>query len=134
MSKYNPLFENLSARTDDYLPMTFGEIERILGFDLPQSKIYPAWWSNNTSNNVMTKAWLEAGYKTESVDIASEKLVFRRNDVRVSRKKTKDNQNSANNADKGNRSSLFGWMAGTITIAPGVDLTEPADPNWGRKY
>ena len=24
--------------------------------------------------------------------------------------------------------ALFGWMKGTITIAPGVDLTEPTDP------
>jgi len=26
---------------------------------------------------------------------------------------------------------LFTWMKGTVTIAPGVDLTEPADPDWG---
>jgi transcriptional regulator with XRE-family HTH domain len=25
-------------------------------------------------------------------------------------------------------------MAGTLTIAPGVDLTEPADPEWARVY
>lgn len=25
-------------------------------------------------------------------------------------------------------------MAGTVTIPPGVDLTEPADPEWGRVY
>lgn len=27
-----------------------------------------------------------------------------------------------------------GCMKGTITIAPGVDLTEPADPEWARVY
>jgi hypothetical protein len=26
---------------------------------------------------------------------------------------------------------LYGWLKGTVTIAPGVDLTEPADPYWG---
>lgn len=25
-------------------------------------------------------------------------------------------------------------MAGTVTIPPGVDITEPADPEWGRVY
>jgi transcriptional regulator with XRE-family HTH domain len=27
-----------------------------------------------------------------------------------------------------------GCMRGTITIAPGVDLTEPADPEWAKVY
>ena len=27
-----------------------------------------------------------------------------------------------------------GCMKGTITIAPGVDLTEPADPEWAKIY
>lgn len=29
---------------------------------------------------------------------------------------------------------MFGCMKGTLTIAEGVDLTEPADPEWGRVY
>lgn len=28
------------------------------------------------------------------------------------------------------RHPAFGWMKGTVTIAPGVDLTEPACPEW----
>jgi hypothetical protein len=36
------------------------------------------------------------------------------------------------------RGPLFGCMKGTLTIAPGVDLTEPACPEWGadadKKY
>lgn len=28
----------------------------------------------------------------------------------------------------------FGCMRGTLTILPGVDLTEPADPDWGKVY
>ncbi len=27
-----------------------------------------------------------------------------------------------------------GCMKGTITVAPGVDLTEPADPEWAKVY
>jgi transcriptional regulator with XRE-family HTH domain len=29
---------------------------------------------------------------------------------------------------------IRGRMAGTVTLAPGVDLTEPADPDWARVY
>lgn len=32
------------------------------------------------------------------------------------------------------RSPLFGSMKGTTIIMPGVDLTKPADPEWGRVY
>lgn len=27
---------------------------------------------------------------------------------------------------------LIGWLKGTVTVAEGVDLTEPADPQWGE--
>jgi len=123
VSKYDPLFDTLSASRARLVPMTFDEIEQILGFELPPSKLHRAWWSNNASNNVMTNSWLEAGYKTEAVDIPGGKLVFRR--------KVNDRQHK--NDDTGGRSSLFGCMAGTVTIAPGVDLSKPADPDWGKK-
>jgi hypothetical protein len=31
------------------------------------------------------------------------------------------------------RHPLFGFMKGTVRVAPGVDLTEPADPEWGER-
>jgi len=31
---------------------------------------------------------------------------------------------------KPTRHPLFGAFAGLVTVAPGVDLTEPADPGW----
>ena len=34
-------------------------------------------------------------------------------------------------SDRSKPHSLFGALKGTVTIAPGVDLTEPADPYWG---
>jgi hypothetical protein len=30
------------------------------------------------------------------------------------------------------RHPLIGALRGTVIIAPGVDLTEPADPEWGK--
>ena len=31
------------------------------------------------------------------------------------------------------RHPLFGWLKGTVRIAPGVDLTKPADPKWADR-
>ena len=79
MGKYTRLGEFLRAQRSKEVPMTFSEIERVIGGKLPpNSPQYPAWWSNNPSNNVMTKVWLDAGFRTEQVDIEGRKLVFRR--------------------------------------------------------
>ena len=126
MSKYDPLQHFLAASNASVLPMSFDEIERILGFSLPPSQAHRAWWSNNPSNNVMTKAWLAAGYETEQVDVAGRTLVFRR--VR----EVPDVAPTPSGDEKpSRRHPLFGWMKGTFTIAPGTDLTAPADPDWG---
>jgi hypothetical protein len=31
------------------------------------------------------------------------------------------------------RHPLFGWLKGTVCVAPGIDLTEPADPEWADR-
>lgn len=130
MSKYVPLKEYLETRTTETVPMTFTEIEKVLGFKLPRSQKYPAWWSNNPTNNVMTNEWLAAGYKTEQVDIEGRKLLFRRTKPHV--RNASDTNAAQEGAAKGpRRHPLFGWLKGTITIAPGTDLTAPADPDWG---
>src|SRR6266480_777464 len=79
MGKYSRLGEFLRTQRSREVPMTFSEIERVIGGKLPPSSPqYPAWWSNNPSNNVMTKEWLNAGFRTEQVDVKSRKVVFRR--------------------------------------------------------
>ena len=122
MGKYSPLRDFLKRRGADTVPMTFAEIEKVLGFKLPNSKNYPAWWSNNPTNNVMTNEWLAAGYKTEQVDVEGRKLVFRRSERRSAAAAPKSMRG---------RHPLIGAMKGMMTIAPGVDLTAPADPDWG---
>lgn len=134
MGKYSPLKDFLVSDGHEQVPMTFGEIENIIGIRLPASKRYPAWWSNNPSNNPMTREWLDAGYRTESVDIEGERLVFRRNrDVRPARVGSPGEDAKESGGATG-RHPLFGCLKGTLTILPGVDLTEPADPEWGRVY
>jgi hypothetical protein len=117
MSKYTPLTRHLAQRDLDRIPMTFDQIERLLGFSLPpSSRKHRAWWSNNPSNSVMTKAWLEAGYQSEQVDIEKEKLVFARLNAVA----------SDDPAGMPGDHPMFGCMVGMITIAEGTDLTEPA--------
>lgn len=128
MTKYAPLKDHLINKGAEFIPMTFSQIEKILGFSLPPSKKYPAWWSNNSSNSVMTKVWLDAGYKTESVDISGEKLVFHREGSGGH-----DNKGDVSpDAKKTRRHPLFGCLAGLIHIPDDTDLTAPADPDWGK--
>jgi hypothetical protein len=128
MGKYQPLSDFLRKQQVDQIELTFGEIEDIVGFKLPRSATdYRAWWSNNPSNSVMTKAWLEAGFESEQVDMAGHKLVFRR----LNPFPPSAGQGGPNHANAAH--PLIGWLKGTVHIAPGVDLTEPADPEWGER-
>ncbi|WP_426437977.1 DUF7662 domain-containing protein [Bradyrhizobium genosp. P] len=129
MGKYSRLGEFLRAQRNLEIPMTFGEIERVIGGKLPpNSPQYPAWWSNNPTNNVMTKVWLAAGFRTEQVDTKAGKLVFRRVEQNSSA------TTSPPRVKKSGRHPLFGALKGTVRIAPGTDLTKPADPDWGKAY
>ena len=130
MGKYEPFTEFLRSQRAERIAMTFAEIERVIGFTLPRSASeHRAWWSNNPSNSVMTKAWLEAGYQSEQVDMENRKLVFSR---------TADAGPTRGGSERGaagapKQRSLYGWLEGTVRTAPGVDLTEPADPEWGKR-
>jgi hypothetical protein len=108
----------------------------------------------------MTKEWLAAGYETEQVDIAGEKLVFRRSGspkmvgAKAASSEQSDGFNerpqeafeSEGDAMTGHEADLakgmklleelYAKVGGLVTIAPGVDLTEPwdegewPDPKW----
>jgi len=128
MGKYEPLRHFLEGCNTEEVPMTFAEIERVIGSELPGSKAYPAWWSNNTSNNVMTRAWLAAGFRTERVDIAGEKLVFRRD--RSGRSSPTTTQSASTAASGGVLQRLRAALGGTVHIPEGVDVTAPTGEVW----
>jgi hypothetical protein len=123
MSKYDGLGRFLRGQHTDMVPMTFREIERVTGSKLPASKRYPAWWSNNAGNSVMTKVWLAAGFKSEQVDVTRERLVFRR-DAAVPNKLARTSRKAAEGTDIPH--PVVGALKGTFTIEPGWDLTQPA--------
>jgi hypothetical protein len=76
-SKYLPLHRHLLRQHVPELPVSFHEVEAVLGFALPPSaRTHPAWWSNNRGTNVAVKAWRDAGWRTSRVDIGAERVTF----------------------------------------------------------
>ena len=126
MSKYDPIERFLNAQPGDRIPVRFSDLEAVLGFNLPASKRYPAWWSNSPANNPMTRTWLRAGYMTEQVDTTSERLVFRRS--------RPGGPVSGASAQRSGPFPGSGAMKGTLRVADGVDLSAPADPNWSEVF
>jgi hypothetical protein len=131
MSKYDLLGAYLRKQSGDEVPMTFDGIEKITGAKLPVSAGSRAWWSNNAFNSVLTKVWLDAGFRSARVDMKKRRLVFER--IRTTPRGMAEEATmyatQEGSSDKPGFHPLIGCMKGTFTIEPGWDLTRPAlDP------
>ena len=128
-SKYAPLESHLRDSGRALVPMTFGEIEHVIGLRLPPAAFrHRALWSNNPGNWVMTKAWLAAGYETEKVDMQNGTLVFRKASTPAP---APDAGREPYPAERGGSfEDIFGALKGTVTIAPGTNLTDPIEEDW----
>ena len=125
MGKYEPLQSYLAAERAEEVPMTFAQIESIIGQALPPAAFnHRPWWSNNASNNVMTKAWLNAGYKTERVDMERRKLTF----VRAPGGKLSPKPSPSEGIDILAR--IDELLGGSVTIPEGVDIMAPIGEVW----
>jgi hypothetical protein len=123
MSKYESLGQFLKSQDKQLVPMTFADIEQIIGATLPMSAHkHRPWWSNNAKNSVLTRVWLDAGFKSEQVDMEGQKLVFRR-----------ISPPNAPAPAPGGRHPMFGALKGLLRIVEGTDVTKPADPDWGNR-
>src|SRR3954453_20910810 len=136
MGKYEPLGQFLRKQRTREVPLTFREIEKITGLKLPpKAQHHRAWWSNNPDNNVMTKVWLEAGFERAQVDMEGRKLMFRR--VAKAPAPASGFAEPAQKsyvmkpyATKDGRYPGWGALKDITHLVPGVDLTEPAFPEW----
>lgn len=127
MGKYESLTHFLATQKTSEVPMTFADVEAVIGSPLPSSKRHPAWWSNNAANNVTTRAWLAAGFRTERVDIGGEKLVFRR---APEARSPEPSPSPVSPEGPGLLQRLRAALGGTVKIAPGVDITAPTGERW----
>ena len=109
MTKYAPLSDFLNTAAFTRLNASFAEIEAVLGFRLPKSAYTHAeWWSNNDTGHSHARSWLQAGWRTEDVDLAHRKVTLSRA--------------PAPEASSGRR---IGSMRGTFWVDPDCDLTAP---------
>jgi hypothetical protein len=77
MAKYDRLTDWLKKPT---LPLTFDEIETIIVERLPASAAqYRPWWGNETNaDSRQCHAWLDAGWRVDSVDLSNKRVVFKK--------------------------------------------------------
>ncbi|MCY4364987.1 MAG: hypothetical protein OXE17_01990 [Chloroflexi bacterium] len=78
--KYRRLFSHLSDLSTSEWRTTFGEIESIIGFELPSSaRRHRPWWANGSRQvHSHALAWSAAGWETAEVDMVAETLLLRR--------------------------------------------------------
>lgn len=82
--KYGPLGAHLAGCAGDRARMTFAEVEQLVG-RLPDSAYrHRAWWGNNGSN-VEARAWLDAGWRVDSVNATAGEVIFTRGAPRQDR-------------------------------------------------
>lgn len=81
MSVYDPLKLLLQNWSEDYLALTFDDIEKVTGHPLPKSAHdYDAWWNNedpDKTTHVQSKAWTLAGFEAD-VNRSRRTVTFRR--------------------------------------------------------
>jgi hypothetical protein len=122
MSRYAPLTACLKDRPANLVRLSLADIERISDRKLHESvSTHRAGWSNNAANNVMARAWLAAGFQSEQVDLPGRTPVFLRKKEGEGMSGVQQAQVTFEPEGSGpsNKLALFGWMKGTITVAPG---------------
>lgn len=76
VGKYRALWEHLRKQDKDAVPMSFAQIESVLGFALPSSsRAHNAHWSGYKGSAV-ARAVHDAGYRSTSVNLTAETVVF----------------------------------------------------------
>lgn len=78
--RYQRLYRHLGGLQVQEWRTSFGEIESIIGFELPASaRLHRPWWANQRrgGGHSQALAWGVAGWETAEVDMDAETLLFR---------------------------------------------------------
>ena len=76
--KYQKLHSHLRNLEAREWQATFGQVEAVIEFNLPNAaRDHRAWWANDNSHT-HARAWLTAGWKTADVNMRTGTLLFRR--------------------------------------------------------
>ena len=80
MSKYEPIRKFLEGSSSEGIDVSFGQIEGILGFELPNSAYrHQAWWANEMhGSHSHSRSWQEAGWETCQVNTERRTVRFER--------------------------------------------------------
>jgi len=78
---YRPLHKYLRDRYADKVVLTFGQIEDLLGFVLPNAaRVEPGWWENPTAHSTpspQSQSWMQAN-RTAAARLLPQVVVFER--------------------------------------------------------
>jgi len=81
-SRYAPLANHLATlpTAREQIDLTFSDVERIIGGELPASaRKHQAWWANDTNNSSKHSVlWLEAGWRRNRLNMTNETVSFSR--------------------------------------------------------
>jgi len=76
--KYRMISDFLYNCENDIVKLTFGDMEKMLGFTLPKSAYsHRAFWANTKTHSIAL-SWLSVGFKTVDVSIDEHYVVFER--------------------------------------------------------
>lgn len=83
--RYAALADWLQSQSGQYdqIPLTFDEIEKIVGFKLPDSaRVFRGWWANDSVGHTHSQLWLDAGWRTSYINLSEGRVTFNRNKER----------------------------------------------------
>lgn len=78
-SKYSPLYDFLASYSADRIELSYTKIEEIIGSSLPpSSRKHPSqFWANHYGGtHVWATKWMDAGWRVDSHNVGSERVVF----------------------------------------------------------
>lgn len=76
MNKFENLTKYLKDKNEDNIKLSFSDLEKIIGFPLPGSAYKHRAYFANVLNHSISKAWMEAGYRSTNINIYNKTIEF----------------------------------------------------------